>query len=339
VATTTFPCYLVQDDDGRPSGRVAQITLDDLPKGEVLIEVEYSSLNYKDALAATGHRGVVARLPHVPGIDAAGVVVESTSDRFTTGQRVLVTGYDFGAGHWGGYSRYARVPADWVVPLPAGLSAEESMILGTAGFTAAQSVQALVKHGVTPESGDVVVTGATGGVGCLAVAMLARLGYRVTAVTGKTGEHPFLRSLGAADVVDRAAVDDDGDRPLLATRWAGAIDTVGGRILTTLLRSTAHRGCVTACGLVAGTDLNLTVYPFILRGVTLVGVDSAMCPMDARLEIWSKLAGEWKPADLGEIATTITLSELDRAVGDILAGKIRGRTLVRPTTDSVSRSA
>ncbi|MCH8045925.1 MAG: YhdH/YhfP family quinone oxidoreductase [Planctomycetes bacterium] len=328
----SFPAFVVRkDDQGQVYSGIEQLDLDQLPDADVLVRVRYSSLNYKDALAASGHPGVVRTFPHVPGVDAAGTVVEDVTGSFSPGSEVIVTGYDLGGAHWGGYAEYIRVPVGWLVPLPAGLSLEESMILGTAGFTAAQSVQALIHHAVGPQSGPVVVTGASGGVGCLSVAILARLGYEVVAVTGKPDAHDFLRQLGAAHVIGRDEVTDDGRKPLLAERWAGGVDTVGGAVLTNLLRSTQHRGCVTACGLVAGTDLPLSVYPFILRGVTLAGIDSAQCPMAARREIWTKLAGEWKPDDLASLATRIDLSQLDEKIADILAGSIRGRVLVLPT--------
>ena len=328
----SFPAYVVRKDgQGQVYSGIEQLDLDQLPDADVLVRVQHSSLNYKDALAASGHPGVVQTFPHVPGVDAAGTVVEDVTGSFSPGSEVIVTGYDLGGAHWGGYAEYIRVPVGWLVPLPAGLSLEESMILGTAGFTAAQSVQALIHHAVGPQSGPVVVTGASGGVGCLSVAILARLGYEVVAVTGKPDAHDFLRQLGAAHVIGRDEVTDDGRKPLLAERWAGGVDTVGGAVLTNLLRSTQHRGCVTACGLVAGTDLPLSVYPFILRGVTLAGIDSAQCPMASRREIWTKLAGEWKPDDLASLATRIDLSQLDEKIADILAGAIRGRVVVVTT--------
>ena len=327
----SFPCYLVRKQDGQVSAAIENISADDLPPGDVLIRVAYSSLNYKDAMAATGNPGVVGQFPHVPGIDAAGSVVSSTSDQFAEGDEVLVTGYELGSGHWGGYAAHVRVPADWVVPLPAGLTLKESMIYGTAGFTAAQSVEAILAHKIDPARGEVVVTGATGGVGSFAVALLAKVGYQVVAVTGKPTAHDYLLSLGASRVVSREEVEDASDRPLLKTKWSSAVDTVGGNTLSTIVRSTAHRGCVAACGLVAGIDLPLTVYPFILRGVSLIGIDSAKCPMESRSPIWSKLAGEWKLDGLDAMAETIDLTGLDERVQAILAGKITGRVLVRPS--------
>jgi putative YhdH/YhfP family quinone oxidoreductase len=301
----------------------------------VLIEVAYSSLNYKDALACQGHAGVVRNFPHVPGVDCAGEVVESAAPAFHPGDAVLVTGYELGAGQWGGFAAYVRVPADWVVPLPAGLSVREAMIYGTAGFTAAQCATAIIERGIRPESGPVVVTGATGGVGSLAVAILAHLGYEVAAVTGKTIHHQWLHRLGAAKILRRNDFVDTSDRPLLTARWAAAVDTVGGQMLATIVRAMQHRGCVAACGLVGGTDLPLTIYPFILRGVTLAGIDSAKCPRPQRLEMWQKLAGPWRVARLDELAEMVTLDGLPKRVQEILAGEVVGRTLVVPRSTHV----
>lgn len=310
---------------------VEDLRVEDLPAGEVLIEVEYSSLNYKDALACGGHPGVVRSFPHVPGIDATGVVVECPSGEFSIGQQVLVTGYGLGAEHWGGYSRYIRIPADWVVEMPTGLDARQAMALGTAGFTAAQCVTAIVERGITPDRGPVVVTGATGGVGIWSVAILANLGFQVTAVTGKAEQHSLLNNVGASEVVGRNAVGDASERPLLRSKWAAAVDTVGGTPLATILRSTKHRGCVAACGLVAGVDLPLTVHPFILRGVTLAGIDSAKCPRPMRLEMWRKLAGDWRVELPSQCITEITLGDVLSQVQQILAGKLVGRTIVKLT--------
>jgi len=322
-------CLLVEKNgDGQVSRTLADISQDRLPPGDVLIGVRYSSLNYKDALAAEGHPGVAANLPHVPGIDAAGVVEESGSADVPAGREVLVTGYELGAGRWGGWAEKIRVPADWVVPLPQGLSMIEAMTYGTAGFTAAQCVESLRRHNVSEDKDGVVVTGATGGVGSIAVMLLAKLGYRVTAVTGKSDQHTWLRELGAAEVIARGEVDDTSDKPLLKSRWAGAVDTVGGNTLATLLKSLGHRGCVAACGLVGGTDLHTTVYPFLLRGVTLDGIDSAKCPRPNREAIWQWLAGDWKPAKLDAIRTVVPLEEIEPQIQKILAGGVRGRVVV-----------
>jgi acrylyl-CoA reductase (NADPH) len=324
-----FRCYLVaKDPAGKVSARITQRRLDDLPDGEVLIRVAYSSLNYKDALAATGHPGVNKTFPHVPGVDAAGTVAQSGVYEFVPGDPVLVTGFDVGANRWGGWAEYARVPADWVVPLPSGLSLRETMMLGTAGFTAGLCVDALQRHDVAPDGGEVVVTGASGGVGSFAVAILSKLGYRVAAVTGKPGAHDYLRKLGASEILDRQAVDDRTGRPLLARRWAGAVDTVGGNILGTILRSTRHGGCVAACGLAGGNDLPVSVYPFILRGVTLAGIDAAWGPIPLRHETWARLAGPWKLDCLDQIARFIEMDELPGKIEEILAGRVTGRYAV-----------
>ena len=308
---------------------ITSLTLHDLPAGEVTIAVEYSSLNFKDAMACQGHRGIIGSLPHVPGIDAAGVVLESTSPDYQPGNRVLVTGYDLGQKHWGGWAQRIRVPATWVVPLPSGLSTREAMILGTAGFTAAQSVVALQRNGVLPEQGEVLVTGATGGVGSMGVKLLAHLGYQVVAVTGKLDQQDALRQAGATRVVSREEVSNDSTRPMLSAQWAGAIDTVGGQMLTSLLRGTQFGGCVTTCGLVAGAELNMTVYPFILRGISLCGVASAECPYPQRLAIWKRLSTDWKPRTLPHMVTEVTLRELPEQVDRMQTGHSLGRVVVR----------
>jgi len=326
----TFRGYLVtKGAGGKVSAAVAPRPLGDLPEGDVLIRVAYSSLNYKDALAAKGHPGVAKTLPHIPGVDAAGVVAESGVYEYVPGDQVLVHAYDLGAGRWGGLAEYVRVPQDWIVPLPAGLTLRESMILGTAGFTAALSVDALQKHGVLPGSGEVLVTGASGGVGTFAVSILARLGYQVVAVTGKPAAHEFLRQRGATRILARDEVDDRGDKPLLSGRWAGAVDCVGGNILATILRSTRYGGCVTACGLTAGNDLSLTVFPFILRAVTLAGIDAAWCPGPLRHEIWQRLAGPWKPPELESIVRQVELEDVHEPIEAMLAGQVTGRILVK----------
>ena len=326
---TTFRCYLVdKPSDGPVTAGMAERRIDELPEGDVLVRVAYSSLNYKDALAATGHRGIVKRFPHVPGVDAAGTVVHSDSPQYKVGDEVLVTGFDNGATRWGGWSEYLRVPHDWIVPRPDGLSLREAMILGTAGLTAAFCTDALRKHDVRPEKGAVLVTGASGGVGSVAVALLAKLGYDVAAVTGKASSHDYLKGLGATKILGRGEVDDNSGRPLLSARWAGGIDTVGGNILGTMLRSIAHGGCVAACGLAASNELPITVYPFILRAITLTGIDAAWCPSEARGEAWRRLSSEWKLPQLESMARVATLADAGTFVADILGGRIQGRTVV-----------
>lgn len=302
--------------------------IDELPPGDTLIRVHYSSLNYKDALSATGHRGVTRRYPHTPGIDAAGVVVASERGAFASGAEVIVTGYDLGVNTPGGWGEYIRVPAEWVVPRPATLTLREAMILGTAGFTAALSVTRLQQLGIVPPAGEVLVTGATGGVGCLAVAILAHAGYTVVAATGKPQAREFLVRLGAADVIARDALKRDADKPLLAGRWGAVVDTVGGATLAAVLKAVKPHGAVTTCGMIDGTDFDASVYPFILRGVALLGVDSAATPMPLRLQLWHKLAADWKPPQLDELARECTLETLEPEIAAMLAGNMRGRVVV-----------
>ena len=320
-----FRAYRVYEGD--PTTRkVESVGQETLPEHGVTVAVAYSSLNYKDALSATGNRGVTKTYPHTPGIDAAGRVVSSNDARFREGDEVIVTSYDLGMNTPGGFGEFVRVPADWVVEKPAGLSLREAMVLGTAGLTAALCVDALLHQGLTD---PVVVTGASGGVGSLAVALLAKLGYHVVASTGSEGAHAMLKTLGAAEVIDRRELSEASERPMLKSAYGGAVDTVGGRTLENLIKSLKGGSSVAACGLVGGPDLSLTVYPFILRGVNLLGVDSQNAPMTKRRALWEKLAGEWKLDDLESITTEIGLGDLDAAVDAILKGETRGRTLVR----------
>ncbi len=325
-----FRCYLVdKDSEGRVSGRITDVPTAGLPPGDVVVRVDYSSLNYKDALGATGHAGVNKTFPNIPGVDVAGHVAESGVCEFCQGDEVIVTGFDMGSNRWGSYGDYIRVPQDWVVPMPAGLSIRESMILGTAGLTAGFLVQALLDHDVTPGKGEVVVTGASGGVGCFAVGILAKLGYTVVAVSGKPSARPLLESLGAAEIAGREIVSDTSGKPLLRGRWAGAIDTVGSACLSTVLRSMKRGSCVAICGNVAGPEIpGMTVFPFILRGITLAGVDAAWCPIPLRHQTWDKLAGPWKLESLDRLAQFVTLEQLPAKVTEILEGKITGRVVV-----------
>ena len=302
-------------------------SLSDLPGGELLIEVQYSSLNYKDALSASGNKGVTRTYPHTPGIDAAGIVVESASAKFAPGDRVIVTGFDLGMNTSGGFGQYIRVPAAWTVNLPADLTLKDSMAYGTAGLTAALAVLKMEKHGLKKDQGEVLVTGATGGVGSFAVGILAQSGFDVVAATGKPDEKDFLLELGARQIISRDEAGDPSGKPLLKPRWAGVVDAVGGNILATAIKSTQQRGVVACCGNVASPDLSLTVYPFILRGVSLIGVDSAECPMDVRAILWKKIAQEWK-LNLDRLAAECSLEELDSRIDLILAGRIRGRVVV-----------
>ncbi len=314
--------------DGTYTRRITEKSLDDLPAGEVLVRVHYSSLNYKDGLSATGHRGVTKRYPHTPGVDAAGVVEESLSEAFQPGDQVIVTSYDLGMNTPGGFGQYIRVPAGWVVPLPENLSLKESMAYGSAGLTAGFCIFKLQEHSVTPELGEILVTGATGGVGSFAVAMLAQIGYQVVAVTGKMDEKQFLIDLGAKEVISRDEATDTSGKPLLKGRWAGVVDAVGGEILSTAIRSTKLHGAVTCCGNVASPDLPINVYPFILRGISLVGIDSQSFPMTFRRQTWEKIASEWKLDNLDRQTSVCSLEELNSEIDRILAGKQKGRVIV-----------
>lgn len=309
---------------------VRELTETELPEGEVLIRVQYSSLNYKDALACQPKSSIVQRYPHVPGIDLAGTVLSSQSPRFQPGQAVVVTGFGLGVSHFGGYSQLARVPADWVVPLPPGLEPADAMAIGTAGLTAAMSVDALERHGLAPEQGPVLVTGATGGVGSFAVALLAARGYRVAAATGKAAEHGYLRELGAQEVVPRSDLQRDAVRPLEKQAWAAAVDPVGGQALAFILASIQYGGAVAVSGLTGGGSVPTTVHPFILRGVSLLGIDSVYFPLDRRYALWERLALDLKPTGhLQRIgASRIRLEHVPEAAEAILQGQIKGRVVV-----------
>jgi NADPH2:quinone reductase len=323
----TFRAFRIVNQDGRISGSIVHAALDELSAGSVVIKASYSSVNYKDALAATGTGKILRRFPLIGGIDVAGVVASSTDARFREGDQVVVTGYDLGVAQDGGYAGYVRVPADWIVPLPEGLTLFEAMALGTAGFTAGLSVLRLERNGLHRGQGKVVVTGSTGGVGSIAVAALARLGYDVTAITGKEDAQEYLRQLGAREVLFRTTLEM-GTRPLEKARWAGAIDAVGGDMLAWLTRTTDLWGSIASTGLTGGIELHTTVMPFILRGVSLIGIDSAACPMEIRIEVWRRLATDMKPQDLHALATEIPLDGLHDAFATLLAGKARGRFVV-----------
>lgn len=324
--------YLVEKlESGEVRSRLAKVEIPELNKGDVLVRVEYSSLNYKDAMAATGHPGIVKNFPHVPGIDSVGVVEESRDTRFAVGSTVIATGHELGVERWGGWSTHVVVPGDWLVPLPDGLSAVEAMTLGTAGFTAAQSVAAIVDHGCQPDDVPVIVSGATGGVGSIAVMLLAHLNYNVVAVTGKQDRHDWLKEIGASDVTGRESLASDEKRPLLKGDYAAGIDTVGGSVLATMLKKIKHRGCVACCGVTGGAELPTTVYPFILRGVALYGIDSAWCPDDLRGDIWKRLASDWKISQLLDTKVDLSLTTVDKAVEDILDGKFAGRGVIQIT--------
>jgi acrylyl-CoA reductase (NADPH) len=325
----TFAALVVEESaPGEFTRQIKTRSLDELPQGELLVRVHYSSLNYKDALSALGRPGVTRKYPHTPGIDAAGEVVACSDGAFTPGEKVIVTGYDLGMNQPGGYGQYIRVPSAWAVRLPEGLTLKQSMILGTAGLTAALSLHRLAQAGVRPEHGDLLVTGATGGVGSIAVSLLSSAGYGVVAVTGKMDQTEFLHSLGARQVMPREELLRGADRPLLKERWAGVLDVVGGPMLVAAIKSTSYGGVVTCCGLAGSAELELNVFPFILRAVTLIGIDSAQCPSQLRQQVWHRLAGELKPAHLLESAVECPLSGLEERFHAMLNGELHGRTVV-----------
>lgn len=299
-----------------------------LPQNEVLIKVLFSSLNYKDALSASGNKGITRKYPHTPGIDAAGIIVSDKTNHFKEGEQVLVTGYDLGMNTSGGFGGYISVPASWVVPLPAGLTLKESMILGTAGFTAALSLYHLLRCGQAPANGPVLVTGATGGVGSLAIMLLSQAGFDVIAASGKSDSYDYLQTLGASQILTREAVDDTSGKLLLRPRWAGAIDNVGGNILATVLKGCSEHGNIASCGNALSPELHTSVFPFILNGVTLIGINSATTPMNLRAALWKKLSTEWKPAKLHSIVETIPIEALNEKIDLMLNGKTRGRIVI-----------
>ena len=322
-----YKAFIVEELEAGFHGSIQTRSIDELPPGDLLVEVAYSSLNYKDMLSVGGNRGVTKEYPHTPGIDAAGRVVESGSAGFRPGDEVIVTSYDLGMNTPGGFGQYIRVPAAWAVPLPSGLSLREAMMLGTAGLTAGICIRRVGEQ-VRPEDGPIVVTGATGGVGMLSISILDRLGYQVSAVTGKGSEADRLRSIGATEILAREELQDTSGRPLLKGRFAGGIDSVGGPMLTTLLKSLQPMGAVCCCGNAGSADLDLTVYPFILRGITLSGASSQNYPMRLRQEMWKCLAGEWKPPTLYTICSEVSLSNLSEALEAMREGRHRGRTII-----------
>lgn len=322
-----FSAYRIFDENGKSQGRFVELSLDDLDPGEVVIRVHYSSVNYKDALAATGAGKVIRRFPCVGGVDAAGVVESSADARFKAGDEVLVTGYGMGVEHDGGYTEYVRVPADWVVPRPQGLTLFETMALGTAGFTAALSIHRLEQNELSPESGKVIVTGATGGVASLAIQMLAQRGYHVVALTGKESEHDYLKSLGATEILPRSELTM-GTRPLEKAQWAGALDAVGGETLAWLTRTMQQNGVIASFGNAGGIELHTTVMPFILRGVRLVGIDSAATAMPLRRLVWQRLATDLHPQQLARVAHIVPFTDLPQVFPSMLQGRSHGRTVV-----------
>jgi len=327
--STTFKALVVRElENGSFSRSIEQKRIDELPAGEVLIKNKYAGLNYKDALSASGHKGISRNYPHTPGVDACGLVDSSESSDFSKGDEVIVTGNDLGMNTSGGFQEYIRVPSGWVVPKPAHLSSKEAMVYGTAGFTAALSLYKMEKMGQTPEMGPILVTGATGGVGSMAIGILAKAGYEVIASTGKKDADAHLKKLGASRIVDRSFANDESGKPLLRSQWAGAIDTVGGNTLATCVKGCQRKGSIASCGLVGNHELNMTVYPFLLNGVNILGVDSAETDMKLREQIWHRLSKEWKVSDLISFGSFISLDGIIDQMDLILEGKTKGRVVV-----------
>jgi putative YhdH/YhfP family quinone oxidoreductase len=323
-----FRAYRIFEENGKSVGRFVELSLDDLDPGTVVIRSHFSGVNYKDALAATGAGKVVRRFPCVGGVDVSGVVESSQDARFKVGDKVLVTGYDMGVAHDGGFAEYVRVPADWVVPLPSGLSLFDAMALGTAGFTAALAIHRLEQNELTPDKGKVVVTGATGGVGSLAVRMLSQLGYHVVAMTGKAGEQEYLLSLGASEILLRSDIDWASKRPMERVQWAGALDSVGGDTLAWLTKSMQQNGAIASFGNAGGLELHTSIFPFILRGIKLLGVDSAATQMPLRKQMWQRLAGDLRIDKFDQIAHHIALAELPEVCAKLIANTSHGRSVV-----------
>lgn len=318
-----------EQEDGSFTRSIENKSTDDLPKHEVLIKVHYAALNYKDALSSSGHKGISRTFPHVPGVDACGEVVHCESNQFKTGDQVIVTSYDFGMNTSGGFQEYVCVPDSWPVLLPEKMSFEESMIIGTGGFTAALALYKMEQNGQHPSMGKIVVTGASGGVGTMAINLLNLNGYEVIASSGKKEQHAFLKSLGAVEIIPREAVNDESGRPLLRQQWAGAIDTVGDNTLATCIKACGRNGSIAVCGLVQSPQLNTTVYPFILNGVNVLGIETAETPRNIRIELWRRLANEWKPNCLELVKDIISLDQLDQRIETMLKGQSLGRTVVK----------
>lgn len=323
-----FKALVLSEADGKVSNEIQKLTSSDLPEGDVLVRVEYSDVNYKDGMIVNGIGGLVRNYPHVPGIDFAGVVEESSHSRYAASDKVVLTGWRVGEVHWGGYAQKARVNGDWLVPLPEGLSTKQAMAVGTAGLTSMLCVMALEDHGLTPSDGPVLVTGAAGGVGSVAVSILARLGYEVGASTGREVQHEYLKSLGATTLVARSDLSEPNKRPLESETWAGAIDTVGSTTLARVLAQVKYGGSVAACGLAGGPKLEVTVLPFLLRGVNLLGIDSVMQPFENRVRVWDRIASDLPHEKLEKMTEVIGLSGVAEAASSILSGQVRGRLVV-----------
>ena len=328
--STQYQCLRIYEEGDKFVPKIENRALTDLHKpGNVLIRVHYSSLNYKDALSSSGHKGITREFPHTPGIDASGIIEETVSDKFKVGDKVIVTSYDLGMNTNGGFAEYISVPEEWVVKLPEGLNLKEAMLIGTAGFTAALALYKMEQSGQKPEMGKILVTGATGGVGTLAIALLKKAGYEVIASTGKESSHDILKSIGASEIISREEVNDDSKRPFLKTRWAGAIDTIGGNTLETILKSAGLNANIAVCGLVASPNFSTTVYPFIIKGNNLLGIESATTDMETRVKLWQNLSGNWKISLPEEIISEISLNELPSRIEQMLKSNILGRTIVK----------
>ena len=323
-----FTALLLEENNGKVSSEIKKLAVQDLPEGDVLVRVEYSDVNYKDGMVVKGIGGLVRNYPHIPGIDFAGIVEQSTHSRYKAGDKVVLTGWRVGEAHWGGYSQMARVNGDWLVPLPKNLTTKQAMAIGTAGLTSMLCIMALENHGINPDGGPILVTGAAGGVGSVAVAILAQLGYSVSASTGREELHEYLRSLGASSIISRDALSEPAKRPLEKENWGGAIDTVGSTTLARLLTQINYGGSVAACGLAAGPKLETTVIPFLLRGINLLGIDSVMQPFENRVLAWDRIAKDLPINILDKMVEVISLSGVSAAAPQILSGQVRGRLVV-----------
>ncbi len=326
-----FKALVLEEKDGKVAASIKTLEESALPAGDVTVAVEHSTLNYKDGMVLGGLGRLVRNYPHVPGVDFAGTVETSDNPHWKAGDKVVLTGWRVGETHWGGYAEKARVKGDWLIGLPKGISTKQAMAIGTAGFTSMLAVLALEAHDVTPDKGDILVTGAAGGVGSVATAILAKLGYRVVASTGRQDTHDYLRELGAAEIIDRATIEKPSGKPLDAERFAGCVDAVGGTTLAAILPQIKYRGSVASCGLAGGTKLETTVIPFLLRGVNLLGIDSVMCPVPLRQKAWLRLASDLPMGKLDKMIESATLADLPGLGGQILAGKVRGRVVVDTT--------
>jgi len=323
-----FKALLLEEKDGKVAGRITELAEEKLPAGDVTVAVEYSTLNYKDGLILGGLGRLVRNYPHMPGVDFAGKVLESSNPRWKAGDGVILTGWRVGETQWGGYGQKARVKGDWLVALPMGMTARQAMAIGTAGFTSMLAVMALEEHGIGPASGEVLVTGAAGGLGSVAVSILAKLGYKVAASTGRAETHEYLKKLGASAIVERSAIEKLPAKPLESERWAGCIDSVGGSTLANVMASMKYHGVIASCGLAGGTKLETTVIPFLLRGVAVLGIYSVMCPRERREKAWARLARDLPMDQLESMMVPAKLGDLARLGPEILAGKVRGRVVV-----------